>query len=183
MSSTSSSWSSRMKSRRRLERRSLNWSRSMAVSMARKTSGPRMSAKESLRSLASQRSSSLLAVCWLMRRARVSLSCSILPSWMSRPANSRQSLAETALRVLRSTSCQCSGLAALNDSRARRCLAAGSAFHQRAELRCPATRWPARPVRLRRAAARPICADVVAGENRLRAPRPAGCAGSWESRR
>ena len=58
-----------MKSRRRLERFSLNWSRSMAVSMARKTSGPRMSAKESLRSLASQSSSSLLAVCWLMSRA------------------------------------------------------------------------------------------------------------------
>ena len=78
ISSTSNSWSSRMKSRRRLERRSLNWSRSMAVSMARNTSGPRMSAKASLRSLASQSSSSLLAVCWLMSRASVSLSRSSL---------------------------------------------------------------------------------------------------------
>ena len=40
VSSASSSWSSRMNSRSRLERFSLNWSRSIAVSMARKTSGP-----------------------------------------------------------------------------------------------------------------------------------------------
>ena len=72
-------WSSRMKSRRRLERFSLNWSRSIAVSMARKTSGPRMSTKSSVRSLPNHSSSSLLAACWLMRRASVSLSRSSLP--------------------------------------------------------------------------------------------------------
>ena len=56
INSTSRVWSSRMKSRSLLERFSLNWSRSIAVSMARNTSGPRMSAKESDRSLASQSS-------------------------------------------------------------------------------------------------------------------------------
>ena len=45
---------------------------------------------------------------------------------MSRLANSLQSLADTLLRVVRRASCQRSGLAALKDSRARRCLAAGT---------------------------------------------------------
>ena len=45
---------------------------------------------------------------------------------MSRPASSRQSLAETLFKAGASASCQCSGLAALNDSSARRCLEAGS---------------------------------------------------------
>ncbi len=44
----------------------------------------------------------------------------------------------------RTTSCQCSGLAALKDSSARRCLAAGSCFHQRAELERPATQIASR---------------------------------------
>ena len=74
------SGSVRMKSRRRLDRFSLNWSRSIAVSMARNTSGPRISANASERSLASQRSSSLVAVCWLITRASASLSCCSLPS-------------------------------------------------------------------------------------------------------
>src|ERR1043166_176880 len=47
--------------------------------MARKTSGPRISAKVSERSRASQSNNSEVAWCWAMRRARVSLSCSILP--------------------------------------------------------------------------------------------------------
>ena len=52
-----------MKSRRRLERFSLNWSRSIAVSMARKTSGPRMSAK--IRSFARVRATGAIR-CWPM---------------------------------------------------------------------------------------------------------------------
>jgi hypothetical protein len=119
VNSPSNSWSSRMKSRRRLERFSLNWSRSIAVSMARKTSGPRMSAKSSLRSRPKPEQQ-FAAGRVLADEPRERFLEQIHFALVDEQARKfRHSLAETRFSAPRKISCQRSGFASLNDSSAR----------------------------------------------------------------
>ena len=114
------SWSSKMKSRRRLERFSLNWSRSIAVSMARKHFRAENVGK-SVVALAAEPEQQFAAGRVLVDEPgerfleQIHLAFAESAGWRT----PWHSLAETKLSEPRKISCQRSGFAVLNDSSAR----------------------------------------------------------------
>ena len=111
-------------------------------------------------------------------RATVSLSCCILPSWMSKPASPWQTLAETLFSAVCSAVCQSQG-AALKDSRARRCLEAGSSSNSGPSFASCAQIAGAN---FAFGAGNPATSRTSSRMKIPRARRPAACADGWRSR-